>query len=378
VADARAEAVIDLDRMAANILSLRSAMPQCAQMIVVKADAYGHGAIAASRVARATGAEWLGVALPSEALALRAAGDTGPILAWLYVPGDPAVTEWVAAGVDIGVGSLAGLDAVAAAAEQAGAVARIHLKVDTGLGRGGCAPAAWPDLVARCASVRRLVDVVAVWSHLACGDEPGHESIDDQIAVFGDAVARARGAGLEPRLLHLAASGAALGRPDARFDMVRLGIATYGLTPGPHIAPPWPAGLDIAPVMSLRARVAAVKRVPAGHGVSYGLTWRAPRDTGLALIPLGYADGIPRRAHGASVLIGATRYPVVGRVAMDQFVVDVGGDDVAPGDDVVVFDDGGDDAPTADDWASWCDTIGYEIVTRIGPRVPRRYVGGSA
>ena len=375
--DARAEAVIDLDRMAANLLSLRAAVPDVAHMIVVKADAYGHGAVAASRTARAAGAEWLGVALPTEALELRAAGDDGAILAWLYAPGDPALGRCIEAGVDLSVGSLAGLDSVGAAAEGVGRVARVHLKVDSGLGRGGCAPAAWGDLVRRSRTMRRTVQVDAIWSHLACGDEPAHPSIDDQLAVFSDAIDEARALGLEAPFHHLAASGAALSRPETRFDMVRLGIATYGLSPGPQIAPPWPTGLDIAPVMSLRARVASVKRVPQGHGVSYGLTWRAPRDTSLALVPVGYADGIPRGAHGASVLIGAGRYPVVGRVAMDQIVVDIGDDEVAAGDDVTVFDDGSAHAPTADEWAGWCDTIGYEIVTRIGPRVPRRYVGGQ-
>ncbi|MFM9135338.1 MAG: alanine racemase [bacterium] len=378
VEDARAEAVIDLDRLSANLASLRTGIPGVAHMVVVKADAYGHGAVAASRTARAAGAEWLGVALPTEALRLRAAGDEGPILAWLCVPGDPALEECVAAGVDLGVGSRAGLDAVAAMASRAGLPARVHLKVDSGLGRGGCTPAEWAGLVSASLAARNAVRVDAIWSHLACGDEPAHPSIDEQLGVFTDAIEEARALGLEAPFHHLAASGAALSRPDTRFDMVRLGIAAYGLSPGPQIAPPWPKGLDIGPVMTLRARVAAVKRVPQGHGVSYGLTWRAPRETSLALVPLGYADGIPRGAHGASVLIGAARYPVVGRVAMDQFVVDVGDDDVAPGDDVVVFDAGVEHAPTADEWAGWCDTIGYEIVTRIGPRVPRRYVGGPS
>lgn len=339
-------------------------------MVVVKADAYGHGLVPVARVAREAGVPWLGVALPSEALALRDAGDEGRVLAWLYTPGDPDLIACVTRDVDLGVGSLDMLDSVTRAAASAGRQARVHLKIDTGLGRGGCAPAQWDELLQH-ARTAPGIEVVGIWSHLASADVPDAAETDDQIAVFEWALDRVSRAGMSPGLRHLASSGAALSRADTRYDLVRLGIATYGVAPGPAIE----MG-DLAPVMSLRARVAAVKRVPAGHGVSYGLTWRAPHATTLALVPLGYGDGLPRTARGAEVSIEGTRYPIVGRIAMDQVVVDVGDDDVQAGDEVVAWGPGHMGEPTVDDWAAWDDTIGYEIVTRLGSRVPRRYVEG--
>ena len=369
----RSEAVVDLDRIRANIATLREAIPRTQHMTVVKADAYGHGAVEVARAARASGSEWLGVALPQEALQLRAAGDSGPLLAWLAVPGDPGIVESVARGVDVGVGSLWALDAVSAAASALGRRARVHLKVDTGLGRGGCAPAEWADLLSACVRHRHRVDVVAIWSHLACGDDPEHESLDEQRDVFDDAYEQARLAGIEPEIRHLAASGAALTRPELRYDAVRIGIATYGISPGAAVA--LPSG--VIPAMTWRATVSSVKRIPEGHGVSYGLTWRAPRSTSVALVPVGYADGMPRGARDPQVVIGGVRFPIVGRVSMDQVVVDVGDAPIAPGDAVVVFGTGQAGEPTAQEWAAWCDTIGYEIVTRVGPRVPRRHIRGN-
>lgn len=367
----RAEAVIDLAALRSNIDHLMGAScggPDVARMVVVKADAYGHGAAEVARVARDAGVPWLGVAFPSEALALRDSGDSGHILAWLYAPGDTDLAACIAQDVDLGVGSMGMLHDVAAAAETAGQTARVHLKVDTGLGRGGCAPEAWSDLVAA-ADAARDVEIVGIWSHLASADVPDAAETDEQIAAFEDALAIAQRIGVRPEVRHLASSGAALTRPDARYDLVRLGIATYGITPGPAI------GMGtLSPVMTLLASVAATKRVPGGHGVSYNLTWRAPRETTLALVPVGYGDGLPRTARGAQVLIAGERFPVVGRVAMDQVVVDVGDTAVAPGDEVLVWGPGHSGEPTATDWASWDDTIGYEIVTRLGTRVPRRYV----
>ena len=355
----RAEAVINLGHLRANIRHLMG--PACGdediqRMVVVKADAYGHGAAEVARTARQEGVPWLGVALPYEALALRVSGDDGRVLAWLYVPGDPDLVECVAQDVDLGVGSLDMLDSVVLAAESAGRTARVHLKIDTGLGRGGCSPSQWEDLVARAVSAPDL-EVVGVWSHLANADLP-----DDSIATRAD---------VSPEVRHLASSGAALTRPDARYDLVRLGIATYGIAPGPAI------DMDaLTPVMTLGASVVATKRVPEGHGASYGLTWRAPRETTLALVPLGYGDGLPRTARDAQVAIGGRRYPIVGRIAMDQVIVDVGEDHVRVGDEVIVWGPGHTGEPTASDWATWDDTIGYEVVTRLGSRVPRRYVEG--
>ncbi|MEY3732970.1 MAG: hypothetical protein RL347_329 [Actinomycetota bacterium] len=369
----RAEAIIDLGVLRSNIRHLMG--PACGdddiqRMVVVKADAYGHGAAEVARTARHEGVPWLGVALPSEALALRAAGDDGRVLAWLYVPGDPDLVECVAQDVDLGVGSLDMLDSVVLAAESAGRTARVHLKIDTGLGRGGCSPTQWADLVARAVSAPAS-EVVGVWSHLANADVPDDSATDDQIAVFERALDVATRAGVSPEVRHLASSGAALSRPDARYDLVRLGIATYGIAPGPAI--------DMAaltPVMTLTAGVVATKRVPEGHGASYGLTWRAPRETTLALVPLGYGDGLPRTARDAQVAVGGRRYPIVGRIAMDQVIIDVGDDPVVSGDEVLVWGPGHTGEPTASDWAMWDDTIGYEVVTRLGSRVPRRYVEG--
>lgn len=381
---ARAEAVIDLAGLRSNLDFLSG--PACggaevARMIIVKADAYGHGAVQVARTSREAGIPWLGVALPSEALRLRAAGDTGRILAWLYAPGDPDLVACVTEDVDLSVGSPGMLRDVAAAAAETGCVARVHLKIDTGLGRGGCAPAAWDELLAAAVSSPE-VEVVGVWSHLASADVPDAAETDEQIAAFEAALAAAERVGVRPEVRHLASSGAALSRPDTRYDLVRLGIATYGVPPGPAID----MGA-LRPVMTLRATVAATKRVPAGHGVSYNLTWRAPRETTLALVPLGYGDGLPRTARGAQVLIGGEQRPIVGRIAMDQVVVDVGDAAVSAGDEVIVWGAGqpdrggsagppGQGEPTVSDWAAWDDTIGYEIVTRLGSRVPRRYVEG--
>ena len=371
----RAEAIVDLGAIRANLAAISGALSGVETMAVVKADAYGHGAIAVSRSARDAGVAWLGVALPDEAIQLRESGDSGRILAWLLAPGEPSMQACVERDVDLGAGTPWAVDAIAGAARAAGTRARVHLKVDTGLGRGGSAPDDWPGLVARAQSHGDVIEVVGIWSHLACADEPAHPATSQQIAAFDDALAVAKSLGITPQVRHLASSGAALTRPDTHYDMVRIGIAMYGLTPGPLIGPPWPHGLVLRPAMTVRARVSSVKRVPQGHGASYGLTWRAPHETSLALVPLGYADGIPRSVRGAEVAIAGGRHPIVGRVAMDQVVVDVGDARVVAGDEVLVLGPGDTGEPTADTWATWDDTIGYEIVTRLGARVPRRYIG---
>lgn len=370
----RAEAVIDLDILRANLDQLMGPAcggPEVARMIVVKAQAYGHGAVPVARVARECGIPWLGVAFPREALELREAGDEGRLLAWLYSPGDPDLVECISRDVDLGVGSLGMLHDVAAAADAAGMRARVHLKADTGLGRGGCPPDQWRDLLDTALAEGTRVDVAGIWSHLASADVPDAQETAEQVEAFEVALAQAREAGARPEVRHLASSGAALSRPETRYDLVRLGIAAYGIAPGPSIE----MG-PLRPVMTLRASVAATKRVPEGHGASYNLTWRAPRETTLALVPVGYGDGLPRTVRGAQVLVGGRRHPIVGRVAMDQVVVDVGDDGVLPGDEVIVWGPGGAGEPTALEWAAWDDTIGYEIVTRVGPRVPRTYAEG--
>jgi alanine racemase len=370
----QAEVRVDLDAVRANVALLRS-MTDAQVMTVVKGDGYGHGMVPVARAALDGGAAWLGVATLDEALKLRAAGITAPVLSWLHAPGLP-LHRGVEAGIDLSAASTAGLAALVEAARTAGRAARVHLKADTGLSRGGAAAADWPDLVDAAAKAEAggAVEVVAVWSHLACADEPDHPSVDAQLVAFNEAVTVVFDAGLTPPILHLANSPATLTRRDTHFDLVRAGLASYGLCPV--------GGLShrLRPAMSVRARVALVKRVPAGAGVSYGHTYVTERATTLALVPLGYADGVPRAASDrAPVWLAGKRRKVAGRVCMDQFVVDCGDDPVAVGDEVVLFGSGLEGEPTADDWAAACDTINYEIVTRMGSeRAPRRYVGSGA
>lgn len=367
----RARAEVDLGALRANVRALRARAPRAALMAVVKSDAYGHGMVPCARAALAAGAGWLGTATPHEALALRAAGIGGRIMCWLWTPGDP----WragIEADLDMSVSALWALTEVTAAAREAGRPARVQLKADTGLGRNGCAPADWPALVAaaRAAEAEGLIKVTGLWSHFACADEPGHPSIAAQLHVFRDLLDHAEKAGIDPEVRHIANSPATLTLPESHFDLVRTGIAVYGVSPAPELGTP--AELGLRPVMTLSASLALVKHVPAGHGVGYGHHYVTGRETTLGLVPLGYADGIPRHASGTGpVLVGGERRRVAGRVAMDQFVVDLGGQTVEEGSEVLLFGPGDRGEPTAEDWARAAGTIGYEIVTRIGARVPR-------
>lgn len=367
----RARAEIDLAALRANVRELRARAPHSALMAVVKSDAYGHGMVPCARAALDAGASWLGTATPQEALALRAAGVGGRIMCWLWTPGDP----WragIEADLDMAVSGMWALREVTAAAREAGRPARIQLKADTGLGRNGCQPADWPALVAaaRAAEDEGLVAVTGLWSHFACADEPGHPSIDRQLHLFRDMVDHAEKAGVEPEVRHIANSPATLTLPESHFDLVRTGIAMYGVSPAPELGTP--AELGLRPVMTLAASVALVKHVPAGHGVSYGHHYVTGGETTLGLVPLGYADGIPRHASGRGpVLVGGEWRRVAGRVAMDQFVVDLGGQTVDEGAEALLFGPGDRGEPTAEDWAQAAGTIAYEIVTRIGARVPR-------
>ncbi|MFC8534812.1 alanine racemase [Streptomyces sp. NPDC057249] len=376
-ASLRARAEIDLAALRANVRVLRARAAGAHLMAVVKADAYGHGAVPCARAAREAGAAWLGTATPQEALALRAAGLDGRMLCWLWTPGGPW-REAIEADVDVSVSGMWALDEVTEAAAAAGRPARIHLKADTGLGRAGCQPADWPGLVAAARTAERAgtVRVTGLWSHFACADEPGHPSIAAQLDTFRDMVAYAEKAGVEPEVRHIANSPATLTVPESHFDLVRTGIAMYGISPSPELGTP--ADFGLRPVMTLAASVALVKRVPAGHGISYGHHYTTPRETTLALVPLGYADGIPRHASGRGpVLVGGVRRTVAGRVAMDQFVVDLDGDEVAAGSEAVLFGPGDRGEPSAEDWAEAAGTIGYEIVTRIGARVERVHLGAT-
>ncbi|MDP9094129.1 MAG: alanine racemase [Actinomycetota bacterium] len=368
----RTEAVIDLRAIGENVATLKASTT--AQVLaVVKADAYGHGLLPCARAALGGGATWLGTAVIEEALLLRAEGIEAPLLAWLWTPGESdTVVRAVNVGIDLSVSSLAQLDTVRAAAAHGGHAARIHLKIDTGLTRNGCYVTDWPDLLRACAKAQagNDVEIVGVWSHFAYADEPGHPAIARQLAAFADALEVAKRFGVEPQLRHLANSAATLTLPQAHFDLVRPGVAVYGLSPVPD-----QGTFGLRPAMTVRATIALAKHVRAGEGVSYGHTYTTPRDTGVALVPLGYADGVPRAAGNAGpVLINGRRYTVSGRVCMDQFVVDVGDDPVAAGDEAILFGPGGDGEPLAQDWADAAGTIHYEIVTRIGPRVPRVYV----
>ncbi|WP_326810888.1 alanine racemase [Streptomyces scopuliridis] len=374
-AGVRARAEVDLAALRGNVRALRSRVgPGVALMGVVKSDGYGHGMLPTARAALDAGATWLGTATPHEALALRAAGIESRVMCWLWTPGDPW-REGIEADLDMSVSAMWALREVTAAAREAGRPARIQLKADTGLGRNGCQPADWPELVAAAldAQAAGLVRVTGLWSHFACADEPGHPSITAQLDAFHEMVAYAEKEGVEPEVRHIANSAAMLTLPQASFDLVRAGIAMYGISPSPELGTSWDFGLR--PAMTLSASVALVKRVPEGHGVSYGHHYVTSRETTLGLVPLGYADGIPRHASGRGpVLVGGVRRRVAGRVAMDQFVVDLGGDTPEPGATAILFGPGDRGEPTAEDWAEAADTIAYEIVTRIGSRVPRVYV----
>ncbi|MFE6776935.1 alanine racemase [Streptomyces sp. NPDC057702] len=369
----RARAVVDLAAFRDNVRALRDRAPRAELMAVVKADGYGHGAVPCARAARQAGAGWLGTATPQEALALRAAGDTGPLMCWLWTPGGPW-REAVAADIDVSVSGLWALREAIAGARAAGRTARVQLKADTGLGRNGCQPHDWDELVAaaRRAEAERTIKVTGVWSHFACADEPGHPSIVAQLTAYQEMLARAEAAGISPEVRHIANSPATLTLPHAHFDLVRTGIATYGISPSPEVGAS--ADFGLRPVMTLSASIALVKRVPAGHGVSYGHHYRTPGETTLALVPVGYADGVPRAASDAGpVLVAGKWRTVAGRVAMDQFVVDLAGDRAAVGEEAVLFGPGDRGEPTAEDWARASGTIAYEIVTRVGQRVPRVY-----
>ncbi|WP_217144354.1 alanine racemase [Streptomyces sp. AC627_RSS907] len=374
----RARAEIDLAALRANVRALRERAPGSALMAVVKADAYGHGAIPCARAAVEAGATWLGTATPQEALALRAeAGlpDDVRIMCWLWTPGGPW-REAVEAGLDVSVSGMWALAEVTEAARRAGRPARVQLKADTGLGRGGCQPGEdWAELVREAlrAEAEGTLRVTGLWSHFARADEPGDPSIAAQLTRFREMTAHAERQGVHPEVRHIANSPATLTLPEAHFDLVRTGIATYGVSPSPEVGTP--ADFGLRPVMTLSASLALVKQVPGGHGVSYGHHYTTPGETTLGLVPLGYADGIPRHASSAGpVLVDGKWRTVAGRIAMDQFVVDLGGDRPEPGAEAVLFGPGDRGEPTAEDWAQAAGTIAYEVVTRIGPRVPRVYL----
>jgi alanine racemase len=362
------EARIDLAALRSNLRALTAAVAPAKVMGVVKAQAYGHGAVGVAKALADEGVDWLGVADIGEALELRAAGITTPVLSWLHGP-DLDAAAAAANDIDLGVSTVDQLERAAAAG------ATVQLKIDTGLSRNGFSSAEAMSAFARAADHERggRLRVRGIFSHLS---NTSREDDDRQIALFAELVDAAHDAGLDPELRHIAATQAAITRPDARLDLVRLGIGLYGVEYDDGADP---AALGLTPVMELAGTVAAVRRVPAGTGMSYGFIDRTQRETTLALVALGYADGVPRAASGrATVAIDGVTYPQVGRIAMDQFLVDVGDDPVAIGDRVVLWGDPATGAPSASDWARAAGTIGYEIVTRVGARVPRVFVDGPA
>jgi alanine racemase len=375
---ATARATVDLDAIRHNVEVLREYAGTAAVMAVVKADGYGHGMVPSALAALRGGASWLGVAQLSEAMALRERGITVPLLSWLHVPGSDFAGA-IAADIDLSTSALWSLGEVADAARTLGRTARIHLKVDTGLGRNGAFGQDWPVLLhaARSLQAEGAVRVVGVWSHFVYADEPTHPTVRSQLQCFGQAVREAERAGCELEVRHIANSAATLTNPGAAYDLVRPGLAVYGLSPVPSLGDPQSFGLT--PAMTLSADLAVTKRIPAGQGLSYGHHYVTSQDTTVGLVPMGYADGIPRAATNVGpVSVGGARHTISGRVCMDQFTVDLGPQSGARvGDPVTLFGAGESGEPTAQDWAQATGTISYEIISRIGARVPRTYVGGQ-
>ena len=358
------EALIRPAAISHNVQAIAQSTSAAHTLVVVKAGGYGHGALTAARAALEGGADWLGTADIDEAMELRQAGITAPILSWLFGPGDDlsvALTQ----SIDVGVSSRAQLAQVLRHATT-GTPARVHLKIDTGLGRSGATADEWGALCEAAADAERAgtIRVIGVYSHLS---GTSAEADARQGVAFSLACDHARAAGLQPELCHISASNATSNSPELASDMVRVGIAAYGVpVPGRF------AGLGLRPAMRLSGQVVLTKRVPSGHGVGYGHTYRTSAETTLALVPLGYADGVPRQASSAGpVVIGEKRFSVSGRVSMDQFSVDVGDHVVREGDWCVLWGDPSEGHPSVDEWASAAGTIGYDMVTGVGPRVPR-------
>ena len=404
-----AQAIVDLAALRDNMRHLVDVVggpnSGTAVMGVVKADAYGHGLLPAALAALAGGATWLGTAQSHEALLLRRLGigpDRCHILTWVYNGTEVPFDELIESDIDISVGSLAGIDALAEAARRVGRPARVHVKVDSGFGRNGFTPAGFDAALARLVPLAKegVLHIVGQWSHLAVADSPDVPefvaSTDRQIETFKEFTRRMEQAGIAPEIRHLANTAATLDRPQIHFELTRPGIGLYGYEPDPAMGTPrdW----HLTPAMTLQAQLGTVKDVEAGHGISYGLTYLTPNDTSTAIVPLGYADGIHRSAsgfdmqgakhvekHGGPVRVMTTEgprlYHVSGRVCMDQFILDLHGSAAAlgvhEGDTVELFGPGrGEDyaEPTADDWARAADTISYEIFTCLRNRIPRLYL----
>lgn len=363
-------ALIDLDALRHNYGVIRSRTDAMIAAIV-KANGYGHGILPVSRALIDAGADYLGVAQLAEALELRDHIRSTPILTWIYAPG-ANLADAIEADLDISIGAPWALGEVVDAARASGHTARVHVEVDTGMARGGFAPSdlqAAGQALAEAADAGH-VDVIGLWSHLARADEPDSGETEAQLERFRSSEALLEEQGVVPQIRHLANTAGVLWHPDTHLDMVRPGIGLYGLSPDPGVASA--ADLCLRPVMTLSSRVVAVREVPAGSGISYGHTETAPESMVLGTVPLGYADGIPRSGSSRGpVTVNGNRTRVIGRVCMDQVVIALP-DGAAVGDEVVFYGKGG---PSADEWAQAAGTIGYEITTRLGRHVPRRYTG---
>jgi len=362
---------IDLGAVRSNVAAIVEHLtPGTRYLAVVKANAYGHGDVQVAKAALEAGAGWLGVILVDEAVRLRAAGIDAPILL-LHEPPSDRAAEVIEQRLTPSVFTQAGIAALGDAAERAGVTLSVHLKVDTGLNRLGVPMEGIEEVAGLLAKEPRL-DVEAVFSHFAFADDPGNPFIDTQLTRFADACDRLAALGVTPGLRHIGNSAAALTRPDAHFDMVRVGIATYGLAPAPALA----GIVPLRPALSLKCKVAMVKRVAAGEGVSYGLRYRLERPGTIVSLPLGYADGWVRALSGnAEVLVGGKRYPTVGTVCMDSFMADLGDEGCEVGDEAVLIGAQGDERIPAEDVAARIGTINYEVVTLLTQRLDRVFVG---
>ncbi|MFP5379838.1 MAG: alanine racemase, partial [Vicinamibacteria bacterium] len=349
---------VDLGAIRRNVSRIRERLsPRTQYLAVVKANGYGHGDVAVAQAALEAGATWLGVVLVEEGVRLREAGIDAPILL-LHEPAPERADEAIANDLTPVVFTERGAPGAAAAAGRAGRPVSVHVKIDTGLNRLGIPDRLLEPFLRVLAGAPRL-EIEGALSHFAFADEPGHHFIEEQTQRFAAALETLAANGIRPRLRHIANSAGTLTTPDTHYDMVRVGIATYGIAPGPQVE----GIVDLEPALSLRAEVAMVKRVPAGEGVSYGLRYRLPREATIATLPLGYADGWQRALSGkADVLIGGARHRAVGTVCMDSFAVDCGDAEIAVGDEAVLIGKQGAEEIAAEDLADAIGTIGYEIV----------------
>jgi alanine racemase len=369
----RAVAEINLNAIESNLKFIKG-KTNAQLLAVVKADAYGHGLIPISKSAIEAGANWLGTALLEEAVTLRENGIKVPIIAWLTPCGEDFKSA-INLNIDLSISSLEVLNEIIDSSAQLGKKPRLHIEIDTGMSRGGVGDD-WDSFVGEVSKLVKddKISLVGVWSHFARADEPLEKMNSQQLSIFTDRVTKLINSGIKPEFLHIANSAAALTFKDSHKNIIRWGIGLYGLSPdvnniGDSIS------IGLKPAMKLKAKLNLVKKVKSGSTVGYGATAVVKQDTKLGVVTLGYADGIPRNANNlAGVFVCGKRAPLIGRVSMDQFVVDLGIESLAKtGDEVIVFGAGNDGEYTIDEWAKACGTINYEIVTRIGPRVPRIY-----